>query len=111
MSVFAVIMAITWLLCGGVLVWVGVKAGQGALPKNNWVGIRTPALHASDESWITGHKAAASLLTASGIPLIIGGIVCLFVDDSIIGWVSIAVVAVLVVLVMLAAKKAEAAVR
>ncbi len=111
MSVFAVIMAVTWFVGGALLVWVGLKASQGTLPKNNWVGIRTPALLASEEAWNTGHKAAAGVLTASGIPLIIGGIACVFVDDSIIVWVSIPVVVVLVVLVMLAAKKAEAAVK
>ncbi|WP_269965663.1 SdpI family protein [Corynebacterium meitnerae] len=104
-------MAVTWFVCGGILVWVGVKASQGTLPKNNWVGIRTLSLLASEEAWTTGHKAAAGVLTASGIPLIIGGIACLFLDDSMIGWVSIPVVVVLVVLVMLAAKKAEAAVQ
>ncbi|KGF24361.1 SdpI family protein [Corynebacterium tuscaniense] len=111
MSVLAVIMAITWSVCGGVLIWVGLKARQGTLPKNNWVGIRTSALLESEEAWITGHKAAGDVLAASGIPLIIGGIVCLFVDDHTIGWLSMPVVVVLLVLVALAAKKAETAVK
>lgn len=111
MSVFSIIMATTWFLAGVVVLWVGVKAGQGALLKNRWIGIRTPELLASDETWIEGHKAASAYLKASSFPLFAGAIICLFADDSLIGWISLPVVVLLTLMVLIAAKKAESALK
>ena len=109
MTVFSIIMAVTWFLAGLVVLWVGIKSGQGTLPENKWIGIRTPELLASDESWIEGHKAASPYLKASSLPLFIGAIICLVADDSLIGWVSLPVVILLTLMVLLASKKAHSA--
>lgn len=110
MTAFATIMAITWFLAGILMWWVGFKAGQGTLPKNKWIGIRTPALLASDEAWIKGHQAASGFLKAGSLPLFVGAAICLIADDSLIGWVSLPVVVLLTFMVLYAAKKAESTV-
>lgn len=104
------IMAATWLLAGILVLWVGVKAGQGTLPQNKWIGIRTPVLLASNEAWVKGHKAAASYLKASSFPLFIGAVICLVADDSLIGWVSLPVVVILTLMVLIASRKAHSAI-
>ena len=110
MTVFSMIMATTWLLAGILVLWVGVKAGQGTLPQNKWIGIRTPVLLASNEAWVNGHKAAASYLKASSLPLFMGAVICLVADDSLIGWVSLPVVVILTLMVMIASRKAHSAI-
>lgn len=110
MTVFAILMAVVWLIGGVLSLWMGMKSGQGTLPKNKWIGIRTPEMMASDAAWATGHKAAAPLLKAAAFPLLIGGVMCFFVEDAVISWISIPVVVLLLVLVFLASKKASDAV-
>lgn len=110
MTVFSIIMATTWLLAGVAVLWVGIKAGEGTLPENKWIGIRTTDLLASDEAWSEGHKAAAAYLKASSIPLFIGALICVVADDSFIGWVSLPVVIIFTLLVLIASKRAHSAV-
>ena len=110
MTVFAILMAVVWLAGGALSLWLGMKSSQGTLPKNKWIGIRTPEMMASDEAWVTGHKAAAPLFMAAALPLLIGGVMCFFVEDAVISWISIPVVVLLLVLVFLASKKASDAV-
>ncbi|WP_448856477.1 SdpI family protein [Corynebacterium camporealensis] len=110
MTAYSIIVAVTWLLAGALMLWVGVKAGQGTLTMNNLVGIKTATLLRDEETWTTGHKAAAGYLKASGVPMLIGGIACLFVDDALIGWLSIPAVLLLLAMIFLATRKAHAAV-
>lgn len=111
MTAFSIIIAVIWLVGGALLLWVGIKAGKGTLPRNEWVGIRTPELKASDQAWVTGHKAAAPLLTATAVPLLIGGILCFIADDSMASWISLAVAVVMLLLLFSASAKAKKAVR
>ena len=111
MTAFSIIIAVIWLVSGALLLWVGIKAGKGTLPRNEWVGIRTPELKASDHAWMTGHKAAAPLLTATAVSPLIGGILCFFADDSAASWISLAVAVAMLVLVFAASAKAKKAVR
>ncbi|WPF65828.1 MULTISPECIES: SdpI family protein [unclassified Corynebacterium] len=108
MTVFSIVMAVTWFLAGGVLLFVAIKAGRGTLPKNDWVGIRTLPLLESDEAWVEGHRAAANSLKMSSVPLFVGGVICLVADDSFIAWVSIVVAVLLLVMTLVAARKAHA---
>ena len=110
MTVYSIIMAATFIIAGAGVSYTGIKAGQGQLPMNSWVGLRTQKLMASEEAWVRGHKAGSSYLKFSGILLVIGGILFLVLDESIISFVSIPVVMVLVFSTMLAAQKANAAV-
>ncbi len=104
-------MAVTWLLAGGCLLWVGIKAENETLPRNELVGIRTPTLLASDEAWTTGHKAASSYLRVSSIPPFIGFLTCFFLSDSAIAWFSLSVAGLLLILVLMATQKAQSAVK
>jgi uncharacterized membrane protein len=63
-------------LSGIIAVAVGRAAAAGRLPRNPFVGIRIPSTLRSDEAWRSGHRAAASSLTASGIgPIAVATIV------------------------------------
>lgn len=110
MTAFSIIMAATWLIAGICVLFVGIKAGQGSLPQNKLIGIRTPELLASDESWIKGHKAASNYIKISSVPLLIGGIICLVADESLIGWVSIPVVIILTTMILIASRKAHSSI-
>lgn len=52
MTVYSIIMAVTFLIAGSGLFYVANKMARGQLPMNSWVGLRTPKLMASDEAWI-----------------------------------------------------------
>ncbi|AWB82997.1 hypothetical protein C3B44_07185 [Corynebacterium yudongzhengii] len=110
MTAYSIIMTVALLATGALILWLGVRSGQGKLPKNQWVGIRTEKLMASDEAWVKGHKAAAGYLKLSSIPLFAGGVACLVLDDSLIAWGSLPVVVLLIAMVLLASKQAHVAV-
>lgn len=111
MTAYSIIMGLTLLAAGIIMLVIGVKAKQERLPKNNWIGIRTRDLLASDEAWIKGHKAAGNLLILSSIPLLVGGALCLVVSDSLIPWISTPAAVLLLAAVLLASWKAHSAVR
>lgn len=111
MTIFSIIMAAAWLIAGVCVLMVGIKAGQGTLAKNKLIGIRTPELLASEEAWFKGHKAASPYLKISSVPLFIGGIICLFADDDLIGWVSIPVVVLLTIMILISSKKAHSSIK
>ncbi|WP_311488481.1 SdpI family protein [uncultured Corynebacterium sp.] len=110
MPLFSIIMVTSYLAGGAVLLWVGVKGGSESLPRNAWIGIRTSRTLASDEAWQTGHKAAAGYLKASSLPMILGGIFFAFATEEQIAWASLVAVGVMLVFVILAARKAKAAI-
>lgn len=56
------------------LVWA---IRRNRLPRNPWIGIRLPALMASDEAWEKGHRAAAGPLLSmapAGVVLAVGSL-------------------------------------
>ncbi len=110
MPLFAIIMVVSYLGAGAVLLWTGVKAGAENLPRNEWIGIRTSKTLSSDEAWLKGHKAAAGYLKASSVPMILGGIFFAFASDEQIGLATLPTAGVMLVLVLLAARKAHAAI-
>ncbi|AKE38648.1 SdpI/YhfL protein family [Corynebacterium camporealensis] len=111
MSTASIVLAVVWLLSGALVLWIGVKAAQGTLPKNELAGIRTAAVMRNEETWFKGHKAAADLLITSSVPMLIGGIASLFVANEIILCViSLAVAVLVLVITILACRKANAAV-
>ncbi|PQM74198.1 SdpI family protein [Corynebacterium sp. J010B-136] len=110
MTVYSIIMAVTFLIAGSGLFYVANKMAHGKLPMNSWIGLRTPKLMANDEAWIQGHKAASGYLKFSGIALSIFGVLCLFLNESFIGFISIPVVLVLLISTVLANNKANAAI-
>ncbi|WLP87993.1 SdpI family protein [Corynebacterium stationis] len=103
-------MATTFLVAGSGLFYISDKIARGQLPMNSWVGLRTPKLMASDEAWIQGHKAASGYLKFSGSALAIFGVLCLFIEESAIGLLSIPVIIVPCIGTVLANQKANAAI-
>lgn len=110
MTVYSIIMAVTFLIAGSGLFYVANKMARGQLPMNSWVGLRTPKLMANEEAWIQGHKATSGYLKFSGIALAIFGVLCLFLNESFIGLISIPVIILLFIGTVLANQKANAAI-
>src|SRR5215207_1085733 len=55
----------------GVSGWLGWR---GALPRNRFVGVRTPVSMASDEAFRAGNRAAGPVLVAAGLVAVLGGL-------------------------------------
>src|SRR5690625_4043722 len=110
MTAYSIIMAVTFLIAGSGLFYVANKMARGQLPMNSWVGLRTPQLMASHEAWITGNTSAPGHLKFSGSALAIFGVLCLFIEESAIGLLSIPVIILLFIGTVLANQKANAAI-
>ncbi len=67
MSIIAVVLLVLALLVGG----VGIAATAGKLPRNRFVGVRTPAALRDDESFRLANRIAAPTLLAAGVLLTI----------------------------------------
>ncbi|MGO1446416.1 SdpI family protein [Corynebacterium casei] len=76
---------------------------------NSWIGLRTPKLMANEDTWVLGHKAAAGYLMLAGAAFTIGGILFMIIDESLIAFVSLPILAILLITTVLATKKANAA--
>lgn len=58
----------------GVTGWLGWR---GALPRNRFVGVRTPVTMASDEAFQVGNRVAGPVLVAAGAIAVLGGLAAL----------------------------------
>lgn len=59
--IVAVVLVITHLGLAVLMATVTARAAAGRLPRNQWVGIRTPATMRGEAAWIAGHRAARRL--------------------------------------------------
>lgn len=109
MSVYATIMSATYLIVGVGTLYVGLRARQAKLPMNSWIGLRTPKLMANEDTWVHGHKAAAGYLMFAGASFTIGGILFMIIDESLIAFVSLPVLAILLITMVTGTKKANVA--
>jgi len=66
------------LLVGVILIVPGVLGTFGALPKNDWVGIRMSAVMRNEETWAAAHRAGGPWLMAAGVVAFITSFVVLF---------------------------------
>jgi len=67
-NVGSLIIASALMLALGVAsLWMARRAAAGTLPRNNVVGIRTPATRASDAAWVAAHRAGAADLRRIGV--------------------------------------------
>ncbi|WP_067439930.1 SdpI family protein [Nocardioides jensenii] len=85
MSEFAaakVMLATVLAASGVVLVWVARATATGRLGRNPWAGIRTRATSASDDAWLTAHRAAQRPSEASGWCLVAAGVVAVLAPSS-----------------------------
>ena len=62
----------------GLILFVpGVLGLFGALPRNDWVGIRMAVVMRDDETWEAAHRAGGPWLVAAGVVAFLGGSVIL----------------------------------
>ncbi|GAA1483101.1 hypothetical protein GCM10009624_35410 [Gordonia sinesedis] len=99
MSVVSVVVAVCVFALA--LMWsvVGVLGLRGALPRNRWFGVRTPATLGSDEAFGVAQRVAAPGTLGAAVICVVGAVLTLGVRD---GWapvfgVGAAVAAVLIV--------------
>jgi uncharacterized membrane protein len=59
--VLAALFASAPFLLSALLIPLLSRAAKGRLPRNQWVGIRTPSTMRSDQAWMAGHRAALRL--------------------------------------------------
>jgi uncharacterized membrane protein len=73
MMVFAAITAAVPIVICVVIIVTSRRAASGKLPRNQYVGIRTPSTMRSDAAWVAAHRAATRL---TPLYLVITAIVC-----------------------------------
>jgi len=70
------------LLVGVILVVPGVLGSFGALPKNDWIGIRMNVVMRNEETWAAAHRAGGPWLVAAGVVAFITGFVALIAHPT-----------------------------
>ena len=70
------------LLVGVVLVVPGVLGVFGALPKNDWIGIRMNVVMRNEETWAVAHRAGGPWLVAAGVVAFITSFVVLYAHPT-----------------------------
>jgi hypothetical protein len=65
------------LLIGLILLVPGILGIFGALPKNDWVGIRMNVVMRDERTWEAGHRAGGPWLVAAGLVAFMPGIALL----------------------------------
>lgn len=56
---------------------ITVLAGRGTIPNNGLVGIRTPSVQRTNQTWAEAHRAATPLLLGLSIVVVVVGAVAL----------------------------------
>ena len=77
------------LLVGVILIVPGVLGTLGALPKNDWVGIRMSAVMRNEATWAAAHRAGGPWLVAAGVVAFITSFVVLLAHPDPSGATSI----------------------
>ena len=62
---------------GALIVWMARAAASGRLRRNPFAGIRLPATMASDDAWLSAHRAAKRPTEAAGWIAIASAVPCL----------------------------------
>lgn len=97
---------------GTALVVLGVIARAGKLTRQPVVGLRTKTTLASDEAWKAAHEAAANWVVGAGAVLVAGGVLVMLTDSESAGdAVALAATALMLVPLMIAFRRGQAAAR
>jgi SdpI/YfhL protein family len=62
MMVIAGTAAVFLVVIDAVIIVATRRAASGRLPRNQWIGIRSPSTMRSDQAWVAGHQAAQRLI-------------------------------------------------
>ncbi|MGD8684214.1 MAG: SdpI family protein [Chloroflexota bacterium] len=109
----ATILALVLLGLAIALAGVGLAGLAERLPRNRWLGLRTPAVRENDTSWRAGHRAAGgTLIAAAGPPLLLAAALLASPPDALADWFPVyALVGVITGgLIALASRQARGAV-
>ena len=77
-----VTLATVLLMSGLLITGVCLPMIYGKLPMNLWYGMRTKTTFQSQESWAHLNEIGGMLFSLLGFPLILGGLVGLFLTDE-----------------------------
>ncbi|KAA5836242.1 SdpI family protein [Saccharopolyspora hirsuta] len=69
-----VILCAILVLGGAALLLLGFRGLRGQLPRNRYVGVRTPAAMSSDEAFELANRAAAPAMLAGGAAAVLAGV-------------------------------------
>lgn len=61
---------------------ITVLAGQGKIPNNGLVGIRTRNIQFSDVTWKEGHRAAVPYIVGMTVAVVVGAVVILIATQD-----------------------------
>jgi len=104
------LIALALLLLALALAGVGVAGRTERLPRNRWIGLRTAAVRADEESWRIGHHAASgALIVAAGPPLLLAAALVAAPPEALEDWLLVFAVVGVVTggLIALASRQAQ----
>ena len=79
------------LLCSGMLISLGcLPLVFRMVPPNSVYGIRTPQALDSEEAWLDLNMVGGMLFSLVGFPLMLGGVIGLFLDGEYVAIVGLA---------------------
>jgi SdpI/YfhL protein family len=88
---FRLLLGCLLVLMGLALLAVAVLGLRRRLPRNRWIGVRTPASLRSDAAFAVANQVAAAPLGAAGAVALAGGTALLAGAGGGLGWVLLAV--------------------
>lgn len=95
-------LGVLWFVAGVVIARVGWAGAKGRLPRQHWAGIRLPSTMRSDETWRVAHLAGGPWMFAAGVVPALGGLGLVLTHPSrdVAGPMSLAIAAIVLVLVL-----------
>ena len=106
------VVAAVSLIVGGLVVgWVGLRTARNQLPRNWVAGLRTRTTMASDEAWYAGQRAGAGYVVAAGVVGVATGVIALFFSDPVAAAIILGGTALLLGLVVVGGVKGQRAAR
>ena len=83
-------LAIVFLVSGLMITGICMPMVYGKLPMNLWYGMRTKTTLQSEESWAHLNEIGGMLFSLLGFPLMVGGLIGMFLTDEHITLICIA---------------------
>ncbi|PTR22886.1 SdpI/YhfL family protein [Rhodococcus sp. OK519] len=70
-------LCLTFVIAGVTIAWTSWAAANGRLRRNPYLGIRTPTVMFSDETWATAHRASRAWTGIGGAASVVTGLAVL----------------------------------
>lgn len=78
MDSIALIIGISWILIGLICIGLAIPLRRGRIRRNAFYGIRFPQSYKSDEAWFAINRYGATQLMIWSVPIILVGVLALF---------------------------------